>query len=377
MKNLFGIFLLFLVAALVSRAQQDEIPIFDLDDYLLEPKMKIGVGFRALTGQKTSFSGTTGVTGLIQSTQEFGDTDSIDVRRNYHDGYVTINTRRDADGNPIVDGRTNNWLFLNESQYRTELDSVAFSSYSAQVMDNQTRGRSGDNSYGVELVVARDMGKIGRRAEWSIFAGLSLNGINESLRDTLSASVTAVTDLYSLNGQSLPNVPYSAPSTGVDADGNVFDSTVLLGQKPDSRTTTVTTDVPVSAYWKLKGAYITARVGPSLTYQFGNNFRFTVSSGAALAYVGTNYTVEQSFQPATSDVIKTEVTEMGDDLLPGFYVDASMEYLLGDRAALYFGAFYQSHGEYDQQLANPAALYSTRIDLSRLQGFRGGLNYRF
>jgi hypothetical protein len=377
MKKVYGILLLTLFAAAAAHAQQDEIPIFDLDDYLLEPKMKISVGFRALTGQKTSFSGTAGVTGLIRSTQAFGDTESIDVRRNYHDGYVTINTRVDEEGNPIVDGRTNNWLFLNESQYNADLDAVAFSSYSAEVMDNQTRNRKGGNSFGTELIVARDMGRIGSRVEWNLFAGLSVNDINDSARDTLLASVTTVTDLYSLNGQTLPNVPYSAPSTGLDADGNVINTTVLLGQKPDSRTTTVTTDVPVSAYWKVKGAYLTARAGPSLTYQIAGNFRLTVSAGVAVAYVGTNYTVEQAFQPATSDIITAQVTELDDDILPGYYVDASMEYLLGDRASLYFGAFYQSHGEYNQQISDPAALYSTRIDLSRLQGFRGGLNYRF
>lgn len=377
MKKVYGILFLTLFAATTAHSQQDEIPIFDLDDYLLEPKMKISVGFRALTGQKASFSGTTGITGLIQSTQDFGDTESVDVRRNYHDGYVTINTRLDADGNPIVDGRTNNWLFLDAKQYREDIGSVAFNTYSAQVADALTRSKSGENSFGTELVVTRDMGRIGARAEWKIFAGISLNGINESMRDTIFATVSTQTDLYSLNGATLPNVPYSAPSTGTDADGNVIITTVLLGQRPDSRTTAVTTDVPVSAFWKLKGAYLTARAGPSLTFQISNNLRFSVSGGVAVAYVGTNYTVEQVFQPDTSDALTTEVTEMDDDLLPGYYVDASMEYLLGDRASLYFGAFYQSHGEYEQSINDPRALYSTRIDLSRLQGFRGGLNYRF
>lgn len=377
MKKVYGIFFLALFAATAAHSQRDEIPIFDLDDYLLEPKMKISVGFRALTGQKTSFSGSAGVAGLIQSTQEFGDTESVDVRRNYHDGYVTINTRLDLDGNPIVDGRTNNWLFLDAKQYREDIGAVAFNAYSAQVSDSQTRGKSGANSFGTELVVTRDMGRIGARTEWKIFAGISLNNINESVRDRVFATVTTQTDLYSLNGQTLPNVPYAAPSTGIDADGSVIVTTVLMGQKPDSRTTTIATDVPAAAFWRLKGAYLTARVGPSLTFQFSNNFRFSVSGGVAVAYVGTNYTVEQVLQPDTSDILSTEVTETGDDLLPGYYMDANLEYLMGDRASLYFGAFYQSHGEYEQTMNDPRALYSARIDLSRLQGFRAGLNYRF
>ncbi|MCW5548758.1 MAG: hypothetical protein KIT44_07325 [Opitutaceae bacterium] len=377
MKLLLGCLLSLLLAASALRAQQDEIPVFDLDEYLLDPKMKISIGFRALAGQKASFSGAGGVTGLVQSTQAFGALDAVDVRRSYHDGYVAQNTRVDDDGNPIVDGRTNNWLFVDEKQHDADAGLVAFNAYSAAVTDNETRNLGSGNSYGAELIVARDMGKIGRRAEWTIFAGLSLNSINESTRDTLMATVTTVTDRYSLNGQTLPNVPYSAPSTSLDENGNVINTTVLLGLNPDSRTTTVTTDVPVSAYWKLKGAYLAARAGPSLTYNIRDNLRLSFSAGAALAYVGTSYTVEHSFQPETSDLITSEVVEYGEDLLTGYYVDATLEYFLAERAALYFGAFYQSNGEYDQSMSDPAATYSTRLDLSRLQGFRAGLNYRF
>ena len=36
---------------------EDEIPNFDLEDYYIEPKFTVQIGFRGLTGAETSFSG--------------------------------------------------------------------------------------------------------------------------------------------------------------------------------------------------------------------------------------------------------------------------------------------------------------------------------
>ncbi len=378
MKQLHFLLFLLLAAVCAAQSREDEIPVFDLDDYLVVPKMNLSVGFRALSGQKLSISGSPGVTGLIQSVQDFGDVNAEGVVRNYHTGYVSLDTRKDADGNPIVDGRTNTWGVLDERQLINGGSDVTMHSYTAQVHDNTTRRKDGGNSYGVEIVASRDMGTIGRRVEWKLLGGISLNGINDKFRDSMLADVLTVTDTYSLNGQTLPTPPYYAPSSALDEDGNIVDTTVFLGQRPDSRTTVITPDgATVSSYWQVKGSYLTARLGPSLTFILSKNFRFTVSGGAAVAYVGTNYTVEQTFTPEISDAITTTVTEADDDLLQGYYVDASLEYLLGDRAGLYMGAFYQSHGQYVQSLTNPNMAYTARIDLDRLQGLRAGLNFKF
>lgn len=369
---------LYLVFASVAAAQsgEDEIPIFDLDDYLITPKMTLGVGFRGLTGPKVNFKSGAGVVNSIRSTQDHGDLTSTGIIRNYHDGFVALDRRLDADENPVNDGQTNTWRFVDERQLTAD-GYVTMSTYRADIFDGASRERDGGNSFGAELMVSRDMGKLGGRMEWRLFAGLSINDVNVSTRDSLLAEVTRLTDFYFLNGAELPFVPYTAPSVTTDADGNIVNTTVLLGQAPNSRVTTVTNDVEVNSFWKLKGSFLTVRLGPSVSYMVKDNIRLSLSAGPAFAYVGTNYTVEQSFLPDTSDAITTATTEMDDDFLTGYFVDATVEYLLTERAGLYMGAFYQSTGTYEQSLAATGVNYTARLDMRSMQGLRAGLNYRF
>jgi hypothetical protein len=376
MKFLRPVLYLALVSVAAAQSGEDEIPVFDLDDYLVTPKMTLGVGFRGLSGPKVGFKSGTGVVNSISSTQDHGDLTSTGIIRNYHDGYVALNRRVDDDENPINDGQTDTWRFTDERQLTAD-GYVTMSTYRADVFDGASRERDGGNSFGAELMVSRDMGKLGGRMEWRLFAGLSINDVNVSTRDSLLAEVTRLTDLYFLNGAEFPFVPYTAPSATLDQDGNPVNTTVLLGQAPDSRATTVTNGVEVNSFWKLKGSFLTVRLGPSISYMVKDNIRISFSAGPAVAYVGTNYTVEQSFLPDTSDAITTSATEMDDDLLTGYFVDATVEYLLTERAGLYMGAFYQSTGTYEQTLANTGLNYTARLDLRSMQGLRAGLNYRF
>lgn len=376
MKFLRPVLYLALASAAAAQSREDDIPVFDLDDYLITPKMTLGVGFRGLTGPKVSFQSGTGVVNSIRSTQDHGDLTSTGIIRNYHDGFVALDRRVDDDENPVDDGQTNTWRFVDENQLTAD-GYVTMSTYRAEVYDGASRERDGGNSFGTELMVSRDMGKLGGRMEWRLFAGLSINDVNVSTRDSVVAEVTRLTDFYFLNGAELPFVPYTAPSATTDADGNIVNTTVLLGQAPNSRVTTVTNDVEVNSFWKLKGSFLTVRLGPTVSYMMKDNIRLSFSAGPALAYVGTNYTVEQSFLPDTSDAITTATTEMDDDILTGYFVDATVEYLLTERAGLYMGAFYQSTGTYEQSLANTGVNYTARLDLRSMQGLRAGLNYRF
>src|SRR5690606_40906067 len=95
------ILFLFLGLTAICRAQsnpEDEIPIFNLDDYYEEPKMTLSVGMRLLGGSKAAFSGN----GVISSVSSIGDITDTDVSRNYHDGYVLQDARTGA-----TDGKTN------------------------------------------------------------------------------------------------------------------------------------------------------------------------------------------------------------------------------------------------------------------------------
>lgn len=363
--------------ASLAYAQQDEIPIFNLDDYYVEPRMNLSVGFRALTGPKLSFIGSPGVTSTVASVQSNGDANATGIIRDYHDGYIALDTRKDADGNALADGKTNTWSYVDADQRRAD-GYMAFSTYSAAITDNTTRDSDPGNSYGTELIVSRDFGKIGGKFQWKIFAGMSINNINTGLRDNVLATITRTTDLYFMNGATVPDPVYQAPSTITNEDGSLTDTTILIGQKPDSRSTSTTTDnVSVSNYWKLRGSYISFRAGPAFAYTISDRFRVSFSVGPAMVYVGTNYSLEQTLTPETSDPIIATINDLGDDLLTGYYADANVEYLLSDRAGLYVGAFFQGTGEYEQDLTSQNSTYSTKLDLSSLKGLRAGLNYRF
>ena len=369
--------LAFLFLPVLGLAQEDTIPIFNLDDYYAEPKMNLSVGFRALTGPKLDFIGSPGVTSKIPAFFDSGDSTSAGVARYYNDGYVELDKRTDADGNALTDGMSNTWAYADNAQ-RLDTGYLAFHLFSADITDNNTRNADPGNSYGTELIVSRDMGKIGSRIQWKLFAGFSINNINTGLRDNVLATIFTQTDQYFMNGQTVPDAPYSAPSTITDENGVVTDTTVLIGQKPDSRTTTTVTDnVSVSNYWKLRGSYLTFRTGPSISFSFSEKFRFTVSAGPAMVYVGTDYSLAQTLSPEIGEDQTVTISDIGDDLLTGYYADANMEYVLTDRAELYVGAFFQGSGEYEQDLSSQNSSYSTRLDLSSLKGLRAGLNYRF
>ena len=373
---------------------------FLTDEYIYIPKYKFSFGMRALSGSKTSFSGR----GSIASTLEDpGLVTATGVPRTYHDGSVGLDTRTlsNDDGNggstsvPIApDGKTSNWTYSDASQVTTT-GTIEMHSYSADTIDTGPRTKDTDNAYGFEVTVARDMGKLGKRLEWNLEAGFSLNDLKASLVSAVSANVTTRTDAYSLNGAAAPAAPYTGSSaatsqTVVDASGNPVlnsdgtaktvtpDTLTLLAMDPQSSNTqTVVDTTSVINSWKLKGAYFTFRAGPTLVMPFTQHLRATVSAGAALVYAGTIYTVAQSYQPVTGDPITQTVSDSSNHFLPGFYADANVEYWVTDTAGFYAGAVYQNTGEFKQTVKTDTADFSTKVDMSSLGGLRAGMNIRF
>ena len=193
-------------------------------------------------------------------------------------------------------------------------------------------------------------------------------------------------------------LPYVAPHLKtvprVDADGNpvydtagvqyidYVDDTIYLSNVPIGRTTTVT-DGSVLNHWELKGAYFTFRVGPSLGFLFNDHFRLTLGGGVALMYVGTVYSVDQTYTPDIGDPLVVTAENDESKLLAGYYADATLQYDFTDRAGIYAGAVYQAGGKYTQtasindEVTGSLATYKAVLDLSSLQGFRMGMNYKF
>jgi len=387
-----------------------EIPDFsNLDEYIYEPKSTVRFGFRYISGAKTSFSGQ----GRIPAPENPGAASGANLARVYHDGSVQPDgrtvARLDSGGNPIIDpqtntavfdpiapdGRTNTWNYTDASQLSQLLGYAAFHSYSAEVIDSAVRQKDSASGAGMDIAVSRDMGKLfGSRITWNLTGGLSINDISANTNERVRATLTTGTDYYSLFGQLPPDPPYSSPSSAtsnvVDAGGNpvlnddgtartaTSDTSVLIGNEPAGRlTTSLTDDVSVSNRWKVKGAYYTFRVGPTVWVPITTRLRASLSVGAALVYAGTNYTVTQTFEPALGAEISDTSSSDVSKLLPGYYADATLQFDLTERAGFYAGAVFQSAGSYTQNLDTANAHYSTKIDLANQNGVRAGLSIRF
>jgi hypothetical protein len=417
MKHFRLALVLFASALGLVRAQEEsqnrqpptEIPDFsNLDEYIYEPKSTLIVGFRYLSGAKTQFFGR----GTLAAPELATDATTANLRRIYHDGAVQPDARTanriDSAGNPVIDsvtgvqlvdpiapdGRTNTWNYTFASQL-TSNGFLAFHTYSAAINDPTVRSKDLSSSAGLDVAVSRDMGKLwGTRASWSIIAGISMNDLSAKTAANVQATLTTLTDLYSLDGQVLPAAPYTAPSsstgTVLDTAGNAVlnsdgssqsattDTTVLINNKPIDRTTqTEINSTSVSTRWKLKGAYYSFRAGPAVWVPFTTRLRASVSAGPVLVYAGSTYTVTQSYTPATGAEITDTSKDDASHLMPGYFADASLQFDLTERTGFFAGAVFQSAGSYTQTLASTAAHYSTKIDLANQNGMRAGMTIRF
>jgi hypothetical protein len=396
MKSLRLVFSLCAFAACSLHAQEErqapptEIPDFsNLEEYIYVPKSTLQFGFRNLSGPKTSFSGK----GNLLASEMIGTATNANEARVYHDGSVSTDGRTttvdNGDGTSTTvpvpnDGKTNTWAYASDKQLVDGY--MTFHTYSASVTDTTIRNQNAERTSGIELAVAYDMGKVFKRFDWSIIAGVSINDIASSMKGAVKADITTVTDTYSLFGQLPPVAPYSAPSTTTtsvtNSDGttssDTADTSVLIGNKPVDRSQTLTSN-STSVYnrWKLKGAYFTMRAGPSLTMQFTSRLKASISGGLAVVYAGTTYSVDEAFMPETGAEMKDSVKDDASKFLIGYYADATLQFDATERTGFYVGAVYQATGSYDQTVTSANAKYTTNIDLNSLNGLRAGMTFRF
>lgn len=383
MKFLCRAFCVLFIASCAVRAQETESPLGDfapLDDDLVLyiPKFSVKLGFRGISGVKTSFGGK----GVLSSTSILGDETGTQTRV-YHDGYVALDTRTVVDpaGNavPITpDGKTNSWAIKEDTQAPTEgpyAGLVMMHTYSATTTDASFHEKDPASGYGVELSLDREMGNVfSTKMKWGLVAGMSINQISAATSADLNASVKTVTDYYSLGGQAAP----AAPFTGPIYSGSV-DITPLLGSDVLHRDPEAFSVGTVSSSWKLRGAYVTFRGGATLLVPFSSRFSALLSAGAVVVYAGSTYDVTQSFKPNTGDTLSEFISDGDSAILPGYFVDASLQYTMNETSGLYLGAVYQSSGDYTQDVTSPdgSSKYTTRIDLSKLQGIRAGVSFKF
>lgn len=404
------------------------------------PKSTLAVGFRLLTsGAQTHF----GKLGTVPSNLTVAPASEGAVTRQYNNGNVTLDAARpnevdingiqtsvpggryttsgqktvdvlDANGVVIgsttstvqtgdyvsfTPGLTRSWGYVNAQQAALKPGYIAMSTYSAS-SDGGFADHKMGSSGGIELSLYQRVGKGTRRFEWSVLAGVSLNGINNKTSGSVVSTLTANTDFYSLNGKTAPGLPTTTTTDAngqstvtinpysstadfvnlVDTAGNIVtvngvEKATPIGVIPEGPTQTTTSKTNVNGNWQVKGAYFMMRVGPSLHAQLSERLGLSASLGLAGAYAGTTYTANENFTIPDSNgalIVKAE-SSTAKHFLGGYFADLNMDWSANEFVALFGGVSAQQFGDYEQLVGARTA----RIDLGGSVGLRGGITIKF
>ncbi|HEY1792214.1 MAG TPA: hypothetical protein VGG34_04795 [Opitutaceae bacterium] len=387
----------------------EEIPNFNqLDEFVYVPKSTLSLGYRFLLhGPKTTFSGQ----GENPSTVDPGPDQLIpNISRTYIDGTVepdqrTVTVDAGLGGEETVpiasDGRTNSWSYANTSQVLPD-GNITFHTYQAEITDTADHDVTGEPNLGMELVLDRDMGKIGKskKITWSMTAGFSIADIHSSSYLAVPTALTTITDTYDLFGQVPPSPPFTSPETqpqtvygiggavnsGTTTTTATQDATqqILLGNVPLNRQYDTVNLLTTNRYFD-EGAYYTLRVGPTVTIPIGSRLKLNVSAGPDIVYIGNEFNVLEDLSIATGEDFQTLYQKENSKFLPGYYVDVDLQYRLTDKAGFYLGGVYEGAGSFTQTVAsgfnpvNPSQTYqyTSKLDFGDQEGLKGGMTIRF
>lgn len=366
----------------VLQAQSSNDEDDEMDYFPLAPTGNLlRFGWRYIGGPKVTF----GHLGAVPTNASIGDATTVGSR-SYNDGYVVLDTRKSATGNPVNDGLTNSWNYQFDSQVTPGGD-IAFHTYNTSSLGAAVRGKI-TSAAGWELQVGHRFGRIGRKIEFSLVGGFSFSDLAAKRGGIIQAQLNTTTDVYALNGQAAPTAPYTAPTFSnqpvYDANGNpVFnadgslssqsiESTTLLGNLPNRTTTAAVKDI--KGHWEIKGAYYTFRAGPMFQFPLTERLKLSFGTGVAVIYVGSRYIVQETLdlEDSTTTIATSEEQDRG-VILPAYYVDADAEYWLTERAGFFLGANYQKSRSFEQTLSDRTA----NVDLSTTYAVQSGITLRF
>ena len=386
----------------------EEIPNFNqLDEFIYVPRSTLSLGSRfLLNGPKTTYGGQGAVPSNLGP---LADPRIPNVSRTYQDGTVETDTRTITVNSGVgentqvpisPDGRTNTWSYDNNSQLQPNGD-IAFHAYSGEVTDPGSHAIDAVSSLGVELILDRDMGSVGKHMKWAKTAGFSIADIHSGTYASVPTNLTTITDTYDLFGQVPPPAPFSSPgsisqtafnSSGQSVGGSTATTTqeatqtIRIGKRPIQNLpgtnygeSVVTTQVDSTNRYFIEGAYYTLRVGPTLIMPLTSKLKLTLSAGPALIYAGSEYNVLEDLVFATGEPALTQLYQKENTkLLPAYYVDVNLRYDLTDKAGFYVGGLYQGSGSYSQAISSGAnTSYTTKVDFAGEEGVKGGLTVRF
>lgn len=334
------------------------------------------------------YSGSANVTfedvGTITSNLNVGDMTSRAVRV-YHDGFIGSDSRGGGD-----DGRTNTWSYDFDSQVTAGGD-IAFHRYATTTNGTDVRADAG-SMQGVDMqydyVIGVGGSNVTDRAwtfTWGVMAGGVFSPVNASTRQTISANLVTLEDIYSLEGAAVPEAPYSAPSTttvnGTDAAGNpvsfIVDNTTLINNRPYERTTTTLADgASIDGFWQVKGGYYSFRLGPWVRWQLFRNLSVRASVGATYSFLGVKMEHDEVVADLETDSLlrggMTSDTQRAERY--GAYGALDVEWWLSDRTGFFAGVTYEDTGE---DVVLRAGERQAVIELPNGTGFRAGISVLF
>ncbi len=292
----------------------------------------------------------------------------------------TITNSQTADYLSYQAGRSRVWNYTSDSQISG--GRVAMSNYSS-ISEGATAQKDEGVNSGIEFSLSRNFGKLGPKIDWSVSAGLALNGVNAKTGGSVRASLRTQTDYFQINGPApTGDTRFNQPrfDTLTLPDGTTvptgLETTTTVNDIPvgPTTTTTVAGAASVQGNWQIKGAYFLMKVGPTIHAQLSERWGVSASAGLAGAFAGTRYSVVERLEiPDVAEPIIDEPTSTESKFITGFYADLMVDWLATERTGLYAGVALQQLDGYDQSVAGRTA----KIDFGSAVGIRGGINFKF
>lgn len=376
-----------------SKIQSEEAVFIPIE--YRPPPYQISIGVRISGKAKVKFNGLGAIPGDVSP----GTTTDAVQNRTYNDGAIGLDSTYDINGKKVdpTDGKTNYWSFSTAEQLVTHPTlgrSIAYHAYAVESRGATAEAENGASN-GWDIEISRELGG-NRRISWGVNFGANLNRINCKTSGTIQANLRTMTDYYPIGDLVLPVVTrvtgvheqYVTDSQGnyVLVDGVKTTFWPNVARLPDhpapDRTETVDTANPVDVvgYWQVKGAYMTARLGPYVAVQLGRHFAVRASAGVTFTVLGANLVLHEKYMiPVLSTYLEIDNQKRTGDATVsgtlGYYVEGELDAFITNRTGFFIGA---SHEDYtrDIRISGP---YSQTADLSVSSGtaIRTGITTRF
>ncbi|HEY6168736.1 MAG TPA: hypothetical protein VI454_11900 [Verrucomicrobiae bacterium] len=262
---------------------------------------RFSVGGMLLFNTKVRFSTTAGALGSANP----GTTNSA-TDHTYDNGFNKV----DSTGNSAPPGATSFWGYDHSSQLTSSggpggpVDGVAMDAATRKAAGYLARGTA-DAQPGLEVSYGRVIG-VGQRTTWGAEAAFGFVSFGENSGRPGSASLSRLTDVYSLNVNGVlvtaPDAPYSGPQTPQPGSP-------LLGDAPARSTTPVTGTV--NGVRGFDANLYTLRVGPFLECNVTERFSVAASGGLAMIFVDGRFRYNETVSYLSSGGQTLTVPESG------------------------------------------------------------------